>query len=90
MQLDFNIRKAKLEDHLSIAKVHITSWRESYADILDGSFLADMNLNERSEKWRKMLMDDMKRSYTFVADHNLKGIVGFISGGLAKEKGFRK
>jgi len=52
------IRRATPADAAGIAAVHVRSWRRDYADIVDAQFLAELDEEERTEKWRGYLEDD--------------------------------
>jgi GNAT superfamily N-acetyltransferase len=55
-----------------MAKVHITSWRETYPDMLPKPMLARMSIANEAIRWQRML--DRPRAWggaiSFVADRN--------------------
>ncbi len=83
--MKYKIRKAKLEDAKGIAKVHIKSWRETYKGIVDDEYLKSLALGPRTKKWQEILKKSKDDSWTFVAEDEDGNIVGFISGGSARE-----
>jgi GNAT superfamily N-acetyltransferase len=75
------IRPATRNDAAEIARVHIASWRTTYAGIVPGEYLAALDEAERELGWREWLTRDI---LTCVAEFDGK-IVGFISGGALRE-----
>jgi ribosomal protein S18 acetylase RimI-like enzyme len=87
------IRAATDADVLQMAKVHITSWRETYPGLLPDSMLARLSIAEEAIRWQRMLDHPRERSEAaFVAE--LEGlVVGYGSCGgqrtpLLRERGF--
>lgn len=83
--MKYKIRKAKLDDAKGIARVHIQSWRETYRGIVDDEYLKSLELKPRTLKWEESLGESKKDSWFFVAEDDNSNIVGFISGGIARE-----
>lgn len=82
------IRKATTKDAAEIANVHINSWREAYQGLLPQSFLDDRPLyfKNRYELWKRVTADESQT--TFVAESDDNGVVGFINGYTARDKGY--
>jgi ribosomal protein S18 acetylase RimI-like enzyme len=77
-----NIRQANVEDGLAIAKVHIETWRTTYKGILSKDYLARLSLQERENRWQKMLDSAAKDNhFIYVAEERNKQIVAFADGG---------
>ena len=56
MNIELNIREAKLEDAVQIAEVHIKSWRQAYKGVVHQSYLDNgLDINERTKRWREGL-----------------------------------
>jgi len=70
-----SIRSADRLDAGNIARVHVESWRESYAEILPADFLAALSVDQREENWLRIL-DDSNQA-TFVAAIGGGDVVGF-------------
>ena len=49
------IRRARLGDAASIAKIHVLSWQESYAALFPKEALDAMDVDERIARWREIL-----------------------------------
>ncbi|MFJ5764413.1 GNAT family N-acetyltransferase [Lysinibacillus sp. NPDC093210] len=77
MDKNFKIRKATESDAKGIAKVHVDSWRTTYANIVPDEYLMDLSYENRELLWRKNISNDA----IFVAENNEGDILGFSSGG---------
>ena len=77
------IRRALPSDALGIARVHVESWRSTYVGIVPDDYLASLDCRERERIWRRLIADESRIIY--VAEHKRDGIVGFVSGGPARE-----
>lgn len=75
------IREARIEDAAGMAKVHVDSWRSTYAGIVPESYLANLSYARREAFWRDILSDVAADSYTFVVVNDEGEIVGFVNGG---------
>jgi GNAT superfamily N-acetyltransferase len=87
---DILIRKATFQDSAEIANVHINSWREAYEGLIHSDFLNERPLyyKNRYELWKKVTINP--NQYTFVAESEKHGIVGFINGTNGRDEGFEK
>ena len=79
------IREARAADAAAIARVHVDSWRTTYAGILPADFLAALSYATREESWSRVLSAPGGRSFTCVAEDEEGRIVGFASGGPERE-----
>ena len=79
------IREARAVDAAAIARVHVDSWRTTYAGILPSDFLASLSYEEREQSWSRTLSAPDGRSFTCVAEDGEGRIVGFASGGRERE-----
>jgi len=77
MDSNFNIRKADVTDAKAIAKVHVDSWRTTYANIVPDDYLTNLSYESREQNWQKTIPN----GGVFVAENNAGDIVGFASGG---------
>ena len=73
------IRRAVDSDARGIARVHVDSWRSTYAGILPAEHLAALDYDRREANWRPLLAD--RRQNVFVAEDQRGRIIGFVSGG---------
>jgi len=76
-----SIRTATLHDADSISRVHTDSWRTTYRGIVPDVYLANLNAEERSSRWRERLNS---AGQVLVAEQDGE-IVGFVSGGPIRE-----
>lgn len=72
-----HIRRGEKEDAYALAVVHVASWRTTYKDIIDESYLAAMDVEEKTRQWEMILRD----GDVFVVENEQQQIVGFGGGG---------
>ncbi|MGA9226486.1 MAG: GNAT family N-acetyltransferase [Mesobacillus sp.] len=75
------IRRAEAGDALGIARVHIESWKETYAGIISQEYLDSLKIEDRMGLWEKSLSQTPQLSPVFVAVNAENNIVGFASYG---------
>ncbi|MFH1158962.1 MAG: GNAT family N-acetyltransferase [Pseudomonadota bacterium] len=84
---DIFIREATVADADVIGRVHVDSWRESYAGIFPDDILRDLSWEERAENWKKALREEKIPWKMFVAEEG--GIVkGFVAVGKSRKPEF--
>jgi GNAT superfamily N-acetyltransferase len=50
------IRRAGVEDARTIAEIHVAAWRESYTGVIPAMLLAALDVEERTARWRDILI----------------------------------
>jgi ribosomal protein S18 acetylase RimI-like enzyme len=75
------IREARVEDAAGIARVHVDSWRSTYAGIVPDTYLANISYERRERRWCDILGNTPSNQYHFVAVNDEGYVVGFVSGG---------
>ena len=78
-------RAAVPEDAASTARVHVDSWRSTYAGIVPAEYLAGLSYRNRESLWRDLLTADRPGTSYFVAETEDGDIVGFASAGPERE-----
>ncbi len=78
-----NIRAAEPGDAAGIARVHVDSWRTTYAGILPASVLDSLSYQRRETTWVELLAH--REGVNLVAEDPAGQIVGFASGGPNRE-----
>lgn len=73
-----DLRMATLDDAEFIARIHVETWRTTYAGMLPDNMLVAMCADKQTRMWRRMLRGG---ETVIVADHPRRGIVGFGSYG---------
>ncbi len=86
-QLKTTFREATVADALAVAKVHVQSWRESFAGIVPQSYLDKMSVENRAKKFEEGFAVDCYKM--FVAETQANGIVGFADFGKARDNNSR-
>jgi GNAT superfamily N-acetyltransferase len=74
-ELTTAIRNATIADQQAIARVHVDSWKETYAGLLPQDHLDDLGYRARESMWKAL-----DPELTFVAEVD-GAIVGFSNGG---------
>ena len=75
------IREASPTDAAAIARVHVDSWRTTYAGIVPADYLANLSYARREQSWRDLLSAPTLSGCVYVAAQDTGEIVGFASGG---------
>ena len=82
-QLKITFREATAADALAVAKVHIQSWRESFAGIVPQTYLDKMSVEARTKAFEKGFGQDFYKM--FVAETRANGVIGFADFGKARD-----
>ena len=83
--MSIHIRPAILEDAASIARVHVDSWRSTYAGIVPAEYLAAFSYRNRESHWKELLTTYRPGTSYFVAETEDGDIVGFANAGPERE-----
>jgi len=82
------IRTAKKDDAAAIAKIHVETWRSTYAGLLPDDLLLRMNVAEHEARWWRQVLGRYRRNhFVYVAETKADGVIGFGSGGPSREPG---
>jgi GNAT superfamily N-acetyltransferase len=90
----FEVREATLDDARGIAVVHIDTWRDAYKGIVPDEYMAAMDYDHRTERWRegisapdgpvRVVIDDGQvvgwSCYGPTRDDDVRGPVGELYG----------
>lgn len=76
----YKIRKAVLTDAKGIARVHVDSWKTTYANIVPDEYLKGLTYERREMLW----MNSIPNGGVYVAEYNNGEIIGFSSGGVER------
>lgn len=81
------IRRARIEDSKAIARVHVDSWRSTYAGMLPEQTLLNLSATKHEARWWQQVLGRVhRRHYVYVAEDEADGVVGFISGGTSRDR----
>jgi len=75
------IRAASPADAPGIARVHVDSWRTTYAGIVSAEFLANLSYEKSEARNRAFMTEPGVNRHFFVAGDESGRIVGFATGG---------
>ncbi|KGM12984.1 GNAT family N-acetyltransferase [Cellulomonas bogoriensis] len=78
------IRSATPQDARAIADVHVTSWRQAYAGLIDEEYLAGLDVDTRAERWRDTLEGNNSTQVWVAQDDD--HVVGFASLGPSQDE----
>ena len=78
------MRRATVADAAAIARIHVETWRTTYAGILPDHYLVGLHRGRQAAGWRRTLASDRGGKLTLVMEEAGTGIVGFASGGPAR------
>ncbi|WP_431221024.1 GNAT family N-acetyltransferase [Leifsonia xyli] len=76
------VRSATPADADGIARVHVTAWREAYAERLAAEFLASLDESRIARNWEDILADGVTRGYVAERDGT---IVGWATSGPGRD-----
>jgi ribosomal protein S18 acetylase RimI-like enzyme len=72
------VRPATADDADAIAVVQVHTWREAFRGTVPQDHLDRLDPSKRRQVWVRLLRSDQPPTGTFVADHPVDGVVGFI------------
>src|SRR5262245_23858420 len=79
------IRDALPADAAAIARVHVDSWRTTYAGLVPDDFLAGLSYERSQKNWSRAFTDPSLNTFLLVAETEPGQVVGFASGGPLRE-----
>ena len=82
-ELTYAIMPAGPGDAAQLARVHVQSWRETYAGILPKPYLDNLSIPRHARQWRRRLMG---ADEVTLAAEGAEGLVGYCSGGESRWK----
>lgn len=77
--MDFVVFPAGPGDAEDLARVHVTSWQETYRGLLPDAYLNAMSIASHARRWRAGLMGARARDVVLAAADR-SGILGYASG----------
>jgi len=73
--MNFLIREAKITDAYNISTVHVLSWQSAYRDIIPDDYLNNLNIDKRTEIFKKNFVEYKDKVWYLVAENDGK-IIG--------------
>ena len=80
------IREAVPDDISGIANVHVDTWRTTYVGIVPDEVLSGLSYDRYKRGWRKSLEESDSEQYTYVADNDKSGVIGFVAAGSPRDE----
>lgn len=84
--MNYQIRKAEIEDAPGVAKVHVETWQSHYKGQIPDDYLANLSVEKRTKSWIETFSNPKPNNKTFVADEAGE-IQGFCSVGPSRDVG---
>jgi len=78
------VRQAYPSDAPVIARIHVETWRATYAGLLPDRVLAGMRQEHHRASWQSLLLGKRGRETVLVAERAKTGVVGFVSAGRTR------
>lgn len=85
--MEIRIRQANSEDVGAVARIHVDTWRTSYAGIVPAAFLAGLSYAAREQAWSQTLSADLPTASMLVAETEAGEVVGFVAYGAPEREG---
>ncbi len=82
----FYIQPANPKNAADIARVHVDTWRTTYAGIVPDDHLASLSYDVRTKLWTEILSDPALHHHTWVAKDAAGKVVGFSNGGKNRDE----
>jgi GNAT superfamily N-acetyltransferase len=82
--MGFTIRRPRVEEARAVAVVHVETWRSAYKGVVDEKQLQALDVEARTEMWKKALI--LGEPSAFVAVDDDSGVIfGFASFGAPRD-----
>lgn len=81
----FRVRDAVPSDSAAIARVHVNTWRTTYAGILPADFLAGLEYANSEAVWSAAMGSNRPGASLLVAETDQDEVVGFVYGAPERE-----
>jgi GNAT superfamily N-acetyltransferase len=76
-----------MEDAAAIARVHVESWRSTYAGMLPEKMLLKLSSAEHEARWWRHVLGRFRRNhFVYVAESDVDGVIGFGSAGSSRDR----
>lgn len=85
--MSVQIRESRLSDTVEIAELHQAAWKVAYKGIIHQSYLDGLDLDNRTQKWKKILSEGKTDQYKHFVALDGDRIVGFADVGEPRDEG---
>src|SRR5262249_33420964 len=79
------LRPAKPSDARAIARIHVETWRTTYAGMVPDRALIDMNVDGKARSWRSMLEHPQAAGSVLVAEQAEDGTIRVASASRSRQ-----
>lgn len=85
-QSGYVVREMRSQDAGDIARVHVQVWRQAYVDLMPPEFLAAMDLQAATDRWRELLAQAAGEQRRLVGVSSRGQIVAIASSGPSRDE----
>lgn len=82
-EMELQVRSARVDDALDVARVHVRSWQVAYKGLLPDEYLDSLRADERAKRYDFGATDPLA-PHTIVADDG-RSIIGFATIGMSPD-----
>jgi ribosomal protein S18 acetylase RimI-like enzyme len=86
-QSGYVVREMRSQDAEDIARVHLQVWRQAYVDLMPAEFLAAMDFQTSTDRWRELLAQDPGELRRLVGVCPQREIVAIAVSGPSRDDG---
>lgn len=83
--MSFVIREAFPDDAAEMAQIEYDAWQASYRGIVPDALLDEMNVEEKTERYRESFEEGRKAGHPFVAIGEGNTVMGVATGGAPRD-----
>jgi len=84
--LEINICKAKKSDLNGIIRVNVETWKTAYKGVVPDDYIRGFAVRSQDKRWQNQLKNMIEENIFFIAENKKSEIVGFVIGGLERNK----
>lgn len=81
-----HVRPARPQDAAAIARIHVETWRSTYAGVVPDAYLVGLDARRRANWWRQALGQRGQGERVLVAADPDHGVYGFASHGPSRTR----
>ncbi|MBI3440581.1 MAG: GNAT family N-acetyltransferase [Proteobacteria bacterium] len=86
MRAKAEIRKATIEHAKDVAHIHVKSWQQTYAGLIDQAYLDSLDVGARQKRWEESF--EQSNQHLYIAFDNSQA-VGFVCFGAGRDEAMK-